>query len=78
MCTSEKLLERLVRRGEVLNQTGVSQTTLYRLISQGRFPKPRRLVGKIVGWRLSEVQAWVNSRPVASGLGIAERPSTLG
>ena len=62
--------ERLVRRREVLARTGLSETSLYRLIRRGDFPKPRQLSTVAVAWRLSEVQGWINSRPEASGLGL--------
>lgn len=48
---------------------GVSQSTVKKLRQQGRFPQPVDLTGggagRAVGWRLSEVQQWMEARPVA-------------
>jgi prophage regulatory protein len=43
--------------------TGISSTsTLYRWISEGRFPKPVKLGLRASGWFLDDIDAWVNSR----------------
>lgn len=40
---------------------GISKSTLWRWIQQSRFPMPLKL-GTISVWRMSEVQAWMNSQ----------------
>lgn len=50
--------ERLIRRPEVQAMTGLSRSSLYRLIADG-FPKPVRLSRHSVGWVLSEVVGWI-------------------
>jgi prophage regulatory protein len=50
--------ERLIRRPEVQAMTGLSRSSLYRLISEG-FPKPVRLSRHSVGWVLSEIVGWI-------------------
>lgn len=55
--------ERLLRLKEVRSLTGLGNSTLYRLISQGRFPKQLHPLGnKIAAWRASEVHAWIAER----------------
>lgn len=54
--------ERLLRRKEVEGLTGLSRTTLYYLIQQGRFPRPVPLAGRTVAWPESAVRAWIEER----------------
>ncbi len=56
--------DRILRIDKVLERTGLSKTTLYRLVNSGDFPQPVRLGGpdsRAVGWRLSEVQEWITN-----------------
>lgn len=52
-------VDRIVRQKEVCHLTGLSKTSLYREVAEGRFPPPLRLGPRMVGWRLSTVQQWV-------------------
>lgn len=60
------MADRILRRHEVQRLVGVGSTKLYELIREGRFPPPVRLTGRTVGWRESEVQAWIDSLPTTS------------
>ena len=54
----------LSRVREVLQKVGFSRSTLYRLVGEGKFPRPVMLTGgKSVAWRDVEVQQWIDSRP---------------
>lgn len=53
---------RIVRRSSLVDLTGLSMSTIYRLIAQGRFPAPVRLSDQAVGWNLSEVNEWIDGR----------------
>ena len=57
--------ERLLRRREVSKVTGIGRSSIYRLMQHGDFPRPVRVGPAAVRWRESEVNAWVESRPVA-------------
>lgn len=50
---------------QVVRLTGLSRATIYRLRVLGDFPQPRRLSSRRVGWRLSDVEAWIESRRAA-------------
>lgn len=63
------MIDRLVARTEVEERFGLSCTTIYRLMRAGKFPEPIKVGGKAVRWRESELDAWVASRPRASGEG---------
>jgi len=55
--------DRILRRRQVLERTGLSDTTLWRYERDGKFPKRRVLTDSgLVGWRESEVTAWIADR----------------
>lgn len=54
--------ERLIRRPEVLRLTGLSRTSMYRLIEKQDFPRPVSLSAKTVAWPASQVNAWIAAR----------------
>ena len=60
--------DRILRIDDVLALTGLSRSTLYRLVASEDFPKPVQLCGpggRAKGWRLSEVEEWIRNRPPA-------------
>ncbi|EWH03227.1 helix-turn-helix transcriptional regulator [Halomonas sp. BC04] len=61
----------LIRRPEVLQRCGISNTTLHRLIHAGTFPRPIRLTanGRAVAWLESEVDTWIQQRIETSRAG---------
>ena len=59
--------ERMLRRRSVERMTGLSKSTLYRLIKQGSFPPPLRLTAKAVRWRRDEINEWLSGRPRGGG-----------
>lgn len=52
----------IFRRHQVEACTGLSRSAIYDLMARKQFPKPVRLTAKAVGWRVEEVDAWINSR----------------
>ena len=60
-------MDKLLKRVEVEAVTGISTATLYELMRAGRFPEPLRVGPRAVRWRESEIEAWMESRPRASG-----------
>lgn len=62
----------IIRKPEVRKITGLSDTTIWRLERAQKFPQRRRLSSSACGWLLSEVLAWVRSRP-AEGKQNAQR-----
>ncbi|MBN8261332.1 MAG: AlpA family phage regulatory protein [Xanthomonadales bacterium] len=46
----------------VLSLTGLSRSTIYRLISAGEFPAGIRLTQHTTAWAASEVTNWIQSR----------------
>lgn len=56
---------RFLRRPEVLARTGLSRSTIYGRLEQGRF-RPVSLGGRAVGWIEAEVDEWMRERIAAS------------
>jgi len=56
----------IIRLTEVLIRTGLSRASVYRLIKSNQFPSRRQLSKKSVGWLNSDIDSWIESRPMAS------------
>jgi len=48
-----------MRLKEVMNNTGLARSTIYKYIAETQFPKPVPLGGRAVAWLESEVQDWI-------------------
>ena len=59
--------DRLLRRRQVEEITGLSRSSIYRLMQDGEFPRPVKVGPAAVRWRASNITAWLESRPVARG-----------
>ena len=62
-----RMRDRLLRRRYVEEITGLSRSSIYRLMLEGEFPRPVRVGPTAVRWRESDITAWLESRPVAMG-----------
>jgi len=51
--------DRIIRLKTVLDQTGLTRSTLYRKIDEGTFPRQIRISTRGTGWRESEVKRWI-------------------
>jgi len=54
---------KFLRVRQVMQLTGLSRMTIYRLERDGKFPKRRRLSQNSVAWLESDIDAWADSRP---------------
>lgn len=52
--------DRILRRPEVLERIGLSRSSLYLMMDEGRFPRPLRIGRRAVGWKASAIDAWIN------------------
>lgn len=52
-------------KSELPAATTLSKTTIEEEIRQGRFPKPRQLAARRVGFLVEEVTEWARTRPVS-------------
>lgn len=54
--------ECMARLETVSNMTGLSKSSIYAAMAEGTFPRSVKLGKRAVGWRIGDIQAWLNSR----------------
>lgn len=55
---------RIIRLPEVMERTALKKSTLYALMSKGRFPKNFKIASRAAGWFESEVEEFLQrARP---------------
>jgi prophage regulatory protein len=52
----------LLRLPAVIRVTGLSRSTIYKLISEGSFPSALKLTERSVAWSSGDIQQWIDSR----------------
>jgi prophage regulatory protein len=52
----------ILRLPRVKIRVGLSRSSIYLAVSQGKFPRPVSLGARAVGWLESEVDAWLSQR----------------
>jgi prophage regulatory protein len=60
------MAEKLLRRPELESITGLSRSTIYAWMKDGKFPPPVKLGTRLVAWRESDISAWLESRETKS------------
>ena len=58
----------IYRLADVMKTTGLRKSTIYKLISKNDFPAPLRLSERAIGWKSSDIDDWVNSRPLVHSI----------
>ena len=53
---------KVLKLKSVIEKTTLCHSTIYKLISEGSFPKPIDLTGRAVGWVDAEVDGWIMSK----------------
>jgi prophage regulatory protein len=66
--TASPQSEILISGKEVCRRTSLSRASLYRLMSDGSFPRPVPLHGVRKAWIESEIDAWIASRIAARNM----------
>lgn len=54
--------DRILRLREVCERVGLSRASIYRGVNRGEFPRSVSLGGRSIGWRESDINAWIASR----------------
>ncbi len=57
----QQFTQELYRKPFVLQITGLSHSTLYYLMKEGRFPSQVKIGQRAVAWRKSDIDNWLNS-----------------
>ena len=56
----------IFRISQVCKATGLSKTSIYELIKQGKFKRPIQLSTRCVGWLSSDIEEFIAERVKAS------------
>ena len=56
----------IYRLHDVLKETGLGRSTVYRMVAEHTFPAPVKLAKRAVGWRSNDVRQWADTRPSTS------------
>lgn len=56
-------INRIYRKSEIINLTGLSSSTIDRLEKVGKFPKRIKLSPNRVGWLSSEIEKFISCLP---------------
>jgi prophage regulatory protein len=57
---------KILRLPIVLDRTGLSRSTVYQRVTEGKFPQPVSLGARAVGWIETEVEEWIARQIEAS------------
>ena len=55
-------MTKFLRLQDVLKRSGLSRSTCYELISQGKFPKPVKIGKRAIAFPEAEYEAWAAER----------------
>jgi prophage regulatory protein len=53
---------KILQLKQVIDITGLGRSSIYKYVSQGKFPLPLQLTERRVGWLDSEVKQWIQTR----------------
>lgn len=56
----------LIRKPVVRARVGLSDVTIWRLVRDGKFPRPIRIGKRAIAWKSTDIEAWINARPEAA------------
>lgn len=56
------MAEEILRLPRVIAMIGIRRSWIYQAVAEGQFPTPVQLGRRAVGWRRSDVEAWLASR----------------
>ena len=73
------MTDQILRMPAVIEATGLSRTTVWRMSRRGDCPAPVRLTGRHVGWKRSDIERWIDTRePVGGGIPAGSRTDCIG
>lgn len=58
--------DRLLTIRQIEIKIGLSESTIYKYMGEGGFPRPLKLGNTAVRWRESEIDAWIANLPTAA------------
>lgn len=67
MKTMTPPVDRVLRPWQLAMKLGCHRITLYNWVKRGMLPAPIRLSPRVVGWRESDIEAWLARRSQEGG-----------
>ena len=64
---------KILRLSDVKAKTGLSRSTIYLRMAEGKFPQQISLGSRAVGWLKTEVSDWMEQRILESRGGVSPR-----
>ena len=52
----------VIRLSSVIEATGLGRSSIYKYISEGKFPKPISLGDRAIGWVSTEIDEWIRDK----------------
>src|SRR3546814_12233175 len=52
----------LLRMSELTRRLGIARSTVYKMMKERGFPRPVKLTGRVVAWRVVDVVAYLEDR----------------
>lgn len=53
------MVPKLLRRHQLEANLGISRSTIYQMMASGEFPKPLKIGRRAVGWRVEDIEKWL-------------------
>ena len=57
----------MIKLTSVKSMTGLSKSSIYAMIMQGKFPKNVPIGKRAVAWVEAEIQQWIQTLPIVQG-----------
>jgi prophage regulatory protein len=71
-------VDQILRWPQVHERTGLSRTTVWRLVRAKRFPKPINPTPATTGWLASDIAKWIEERRADAARDPVQSASSLG
>ena len=62
MKINDTQIDPILRQPAILRLLSIHSTTLWRWVKDDKFPKSTKYGARVTGWRLSVVEAWLESK----------------
>lgn len=64
---TQTTLDHIIAESATANIIGVSTATLRRMVERGEGPRRLKLSARRIGYRMSDLEAWLRSREMVAG-----------
>jgi len=54
-------MDKLIRLPRVMELTGIAKSTVWKWVSEGKLPQPKKLSKRVSVWKESEIMAYIES-----------------